>query len=82
MKLLRTIRSESAMDNYRSSLGERLGWAIFRSFNTFSPVHAVRHDREEGPVAIIADDVFLVEEEDSVYPSETEARDVFWGARQ
>jgi len=81
MTKLHEIRSEEAMDNYRHSLGERLGWALYRSLMSFSPSHEVRHDPEAGPVIIVADEVFEVDEGDQVFPSDEEAREAFWSGK-
>lgn len=80
MKHLHHIPNESAMDTYRMTLtGERLGWAVCRTLNSFRPAHRVEMDPEVGPVIIVCDDVYEVDPEaDAVYLTEEEARDAFW----
>lgn len=74
------IPHESAMDNYRAALtGERLGWVVYRTPTSFAPTHLIRMHPEDGPVAIICDDVFQVDpDEDHTFKSEQEARDWYW----
>lgn len=56
-----------------------LGWIIYEAATTFTPVHKVLGDPDNGPVVLIADDLFEVDiDETTFYPSEDAARDAYW----
>ena len=64
---------------YRSKLtGERLGWVAFRSQASFALVHRVEIDPEEGPVILVGDEVYEIDCEDAVYPSDEAAREAYY----
>lgn len=64
---------------YRASLtGEHLGWVIHKSESTFALVHRVQVDPTRGPVVIIDQEVWEVDETDDVYLTEEAAREAYY----
>lgn len=79
MTYLRTLPSAATMAAYRASLtGERLGWVLFDAPSSFRHEHAVLVDPEQGPVAILGDEVWEIDLNDTIYPTETAARETYW----
>ena len=71
------------MDAYRSELtGERLGWTIHKTPAAFKPAHCVLMHPEDGPVIIIAEEVFEVPEDAELFADEDSAADAYWERKQ
>jgi hypothetical protein len=79
VKLLFKIRNGVHLAQWRATLtGERLGWAVFKHENEFSPVHRVLSDPLNGPVVLVDDEVHEVEEDDEVRATREEALDAYY----
>lgn len=85
MRVLHQL-TDDGFDEYRSELtGEKLGWVIFLSDQTFVPVHRVLMHPEDGPVLMIMSEVLEVDPDDEnleLFASEEAARAAFYARPQ
>lgn len=78
-KRLHWFPIDAVMETYRDQLtGEFLGWVIYSAPGSFVPVHRVHMHPTDGPVLLIGDEVYEVDENADVYGTEDEARDAYW----
>lgn len=82
MKRLFRIRTAIQLLKYKVTLsGEKLGWIVYESDVTFSPVHRVLGDPEHGPVILIGDEVWEVDLDRDFYHTEALARAAYWAQK-
>lgn len=85
MKIIHTIYSDSAMDEYRSGFtGENLGWTICADPSlAFRHVHRIEMHDEDGPVVVLGDTVFEVDPEtDPVFRTDEQALDFYYAQKE
>lgn len=64
----------------RQCTGERLGWVIHISPNTFVRVHRILSHPEDGPVILIQNEAIEVDCDGDVYSSEEAAKEAYFAA--
>jgi len=78
------VRRASMLFKWKTTLtNENLGWIVYESEDTFTPVHRVLGDPEYGPVVLIGALIYEVDvEKTDFYPTETAARAAYWKAKE
>lgn len=79
MKLAFRITSGAHLAQWRATLGgDRLGFAVFKHPHEFSPAHRVLFDPLIGPVILVDDEVYEVEDDDEVHTTREGAMDAYY----